>query len=204
MNRRTNEQGREVRTVQVPEFRVLKAENGEAARLTGHAAVFNQVASGGWFNEKIAPGAFADSLKSDDVRALWNHNPDMVLGRNKAGTLKLYEDEKGLVSEITPPDTQFARDLLVSIERGDITQMSFAFQTITEAWEKGDEGQPDLRTLVKVKLYDVSPVTYPFYDGTDVAVRSHDQWRSVSEPVPWRRELLRRRIKIFDMAAGNK
>jgi uncharacterized protein len=190
--------------VQVPEFRVLKGEGGEPARLTGHAAVFNQVASGGWFQEKIAPGAFADSLKSDDVRALWNHNPDMVLGRNKAGTLKLYEDEKGLVSEITPPDTQFARDLLVSIERGDITQMSFAFQTITEAWEKGDEGQPDLRTLVKVKLYDVSPVTYPFYDGTDVAVRSHDQWRSVSEPVPWRRELLRRRIKIFDMAAGNK
>jgi hypothetical protein len=203
MNRQKNNQ-REVRTVHVPEFRVARGEDGEAARLIGHAAVFNQVASGGWFREKIAPGAFADSLQTDDVRALFNHNPDYVLGRNKSGTLKLAEDETGLVSEITPPDTQQARDLLVSIERGDITQMSFAFQTITETWEKGDGGEADLRTLVKVKLYDVSPVTYPFYDGTDVAVRSHDQWRSASEPVPWRRELLRRRIKIFDMAAGHK
>jgi hypothetical protein len=204
MNLRNNDPKREVRTIHVPEFRVSR--EGKEARLVGHAAVFNQVGDGGWFREQIRPGAFAESIPNDDVRALFNHDPNFVLGRNKAGTLKLSEDDVGLVSEITPPDTQQARDLLVSIERGDITQMSFAFETLVEEWVKGEGKEPDLRTLVKVRLYDVSPVTYPFYDGTDIAVRSHDQWRDVSglPKAPWRRELLRRRIRIFDMAAGNQ
>jgi hypothetical protein len=200
MEYRKIEGKREVRTIQVPDFRIARAE-GKEARLVGHAAVFEQVGEGGWFREKIRAGAFADSVKADDVRALFNHNPDFVLGRNKAGTLALSEDETGLLSEITPPDTQQARDLLVSIERGDITQMSFAFETLAEEWEKGEGNDPDLRTLVRVRLYDVSPVTYPFYEGTDIAVRSHDQWRTAAGDTPWRRELLRRRIRIFDMTA---
>ena len=207
MNHRKNDPRREVRTISGVELRVTR-EEGKPVHLRGHAAVFNQIGDGRWFLEKIAPGAFADSIPVDDVRALFNHDANYVLGRNKAkplSTLELSEDSTGLLSDISAPDTQLIRDMVISpVERGDISQVSFAFETLEDHWEYGKNNEPDIRTLVKVKLYDVSIVTYPFYEGTDVAVRSHDQWRTVAEPkAPWRRELLRRRIKIFDMAAGH-
>lgn len=155
------------------EFRV--ESNDEGSKIVGHAAVFNEEARIFDFQEKIAPGAFRSSIKEDDVRALFNHDSNFVLGRNTAGTLDLKEDKKGLAIEIDPPDTQFARDLMVSMERGDITQMSFGFQVVAEEWEANDDG-PDVRTLKEVRLFDVSPVTYPAYEGTDVAVRSHTRW----------------------------
>ena len=150
----------------------------EARKMVGHAAVFGEATDiCGCFNEIIEPGAFKSSIKKDDVRALWNHNPDYVLGRNTSGTLKLSEDETGLKVSIDPPDTQFARDLGVSIERGDINQMSFAFQVLDEEWIKGENKNLDLRKIKKVKLYDVSPVTFPAYEGTDIAMRSLEEWR---------------------------
>lgn len=150
--------------------------------IAGHAAIFNEETDIGFFREKIAPGAFTDSIKSDDVRALFNHDPNHVLGRNIANTLKLSEDKEGLSIEIEPPDTQFARDLMVSMKRGDVDQMSFGFQVVKESWEEGEENQLDLRTLEQVRLFDVSPVTFPAYEGTDVAVRSHDQWQQSIKP----------------------
>ena len=86
------------------------------------------------------------------------------------------EDRQGLTVKITPPDTQFSRDLQVSMKRGDIDQMSFGFQVLEESWRHGEDGEPDVRTLEKVRLFDVSAVTYPAYKGTDVAVRSHEKW----------------------------
>ena len=80
------------------------------------------------------------------------------------------EDEKGLRIKITPPDTQWAKDLVISIKRGDVDQMSFAFETITDNWRQ-DEGQT-VRELIKARLYDVSPVTYPAYEQTSVSARS--------------------------------
>jgi hypothetical protein len=122
------------------------------------------------------------------------------LGRNRAGTLKLSEDERGLKIEIDPPDTQFARDLMVSIERGDISQMSFGFETIKDSWERSAEGNNlDIRTLEKVRLWDVSPVTFPFYKETDVAVRSHEAWQqTLNEPEPTWNKIpnMRRRLKL--------
>ena len=156
---------------------VIEHREYEPRKIVGHAAMFNRVADIGWFRERIAPGAFADSIKEDDIRALWNHDPNHVLGRNKAGTLRLSEDEKGLKVEITPPDTQTARDLIVSIDRGDISQMSFGFEVKAESWERGKEDEKDTRTLTKAKLWDVSPVTFPAYVETDVAVRSHAEWK---------------------------
>jgi len=154
----------------------VRAESGsEGAELVGHAAVFNQIGDGGWFKEKIDPGAFKASIQDDDIRALFNHNPNFVLGRNIAETLTLKEDKQGLAIRIIPPNTQYAKDLIVSIDRGDVTQMSFGFITEEEKWEE-KKGEIPIRTLVKVKLFDVSPVTYPFYDGTDIALRSHEQW----------------------------
>lgn len=166
---------RERRHFVVADLRAVRAE-GKPAMISGHAAVFNSATDLGWFREQIRPGAFADSIKADDVRALFNHDPNIVLGRNTAGTLRLGEDDKGLAIEIDPPDTQQARDLIVSMERGDVTQMSFGFFTEKEEWDESDRTSP-LRTLIKVRLFDVSPVTYPAYPDTDVSVRSLDDWR---------------------------
>lgn len=152
------------------EFRVEKREDGKQT-IVGHAAVFNEYAKILWWEERIMPGAFTDSIPVDDVRALFNHDPNIVLGRNKSGTLSMREDERGLFVEIVPPDTQQAKDLMHLIDRGDVSQMSFAFQVIEDKWTYSeDEKSTDKRDIEKVKLYDVSPVTYPAFEGTDVAL----------------------------------
>ncbi len=171
---------KEIRTYTVE----LRAD-GDSRKLTGHAAVFNKWSEDlGYFREKIDPAAFDKSLKADDVRALFNHDPNYVLGRNKAGTLELSTDNKGLKVEIDPPDTQWARDLAVSIGRGDISQMSFGFRTITDEWTHfNDSNKPSDRVLLEARLFDVSPVTYPAYPQTDVKVRSiiANKLRSITE-----------------------
>jgi len=149
----------------------IRANDNEQPKIVGHAAVFNSLSEDlGFFREKVAPGAFSKTIKEADVRALWNHDPNYVLGRTKSGTLKLVEDERGLAIEIVPPNTQWARDLLETMRRGDVDQMSFGFQVVKEEWE-GDANNP-IRVLKEVKLFDVSPVTFPAYQATDVQVRS--------------------------------
>ncbi len=158
----------EIRTIQ-SEFRV---ENKEGkAQISGYAAVFNELSDDlGGFREKIQPGAFSEAVVNDDVRALWNHDSNYVLGRNKAGTLKLSEDERGLHYVVDLPDTQWAKDLSESIKRGDVTQSSFGFIVDSDEWAKQD-GET-VRTLTKVTLFDVSPVTYPAYPQTSTSARS--------------------------------
>jgi HK97 family phage prohead protease len=167
------------------ERRVLTAElraGKDKRTIVGHAAVFNSPTDLGWFREQIRPGAFAESVKADDIRALFNHDPNHVLGRNKAGTLRLAEDDKGLAIEIDPPDTQLARDLLVSMERGDVSQMSFGFYVEKQEWDETNPKSP-LRTLIKVRLFDVSPVTFPAYEDTDASVRSaFDAYKAQQAP----------------------
>lgn len=162
---------KEVRTVPIE----LRVEGGESPKITGHAAVFDKWSEDlGGFREKIRSGAFKKTIKEADVRALFNHDPNYVLGRNTAGTLTLEEDKKGLAISIDPPDTQWARDLTTSIERGDINQMSFGFRTIKDQWTTPKEGNDNQRELLEVELFDVSPVTFPAYPQTDVGVRSVD------------------------------
>lgn len=154
----------------------VRALEDSGKKLRGHAAVFNKLSEDlGGFREQIAIGAF-DGVLDDDVRALYNHNPDYVLGRNKAGTLRLAVDDTGLSYEVDMPDTQIARDLAVSIERGDVNQSSFGFIVAEDAWENvGDEV---VRTIVKFhSLFDVSPVTYPAYPDAKVGMRSLEKWR---------------------------
>jgi HK97 family phage prohead protease len=150
-------------------------EEGSQAKIIGYGAVFNQVSEDlGGFREIVRPGAFAQAIRDDDVRALFNHDPSAVLGRNRAGTLKLVEDDLGLRYEIIPPDTQMARDLLVSLKRGDVNQSSFGFTVENESWQPaGGEQDLPIRLLHRVKLFDVSPVTFPAYPTTSVAVRDH-------------------------------
>lgn len=152
----------------------IETRDGKSPELVGHAAVFGQLSEDlGGFREQIMPGAFADAITTDDVRALFNHDPNFVLGRNRAKTLELSEDVRGLAIRIAMPETQTIRDLVVEpIKRGDITQMSFQFSVRPggQDWAKNDQGQ-NIRTLKKVRLYDISPVTYPAYPQTDIAVR---------------------------------
>lgn len=169
-----------------PTFKAeLRVEGAaEKRKIVGYAAVFNSLSEDlGGFNEQIAPGAFKKAIRSSDARALWNHDPNYVLGRQSSGTLKLREDKKGLWMEITPPKTTFARDLMHLIERGDIDQQSFGFTIKREKWEfDEDEEKPALRTLVEIdRLYDVSPVTYPAYQETSVALRMLDAAREKHE-----------------------
>jgi uncharacterized protein len=163
----------ERRKLPISELRVEQKD--DSRKIVGYAAVFNSLSEDlGGFREKIAPGAFKRSLENGaDVRALLNHDSNYVLGRNKSGTLFLSEDERGLKIEITPPDTQWARDLMVSMERGDIDQMSFGFYTISDDWETKD-GE-NIRTLKEVELFDVSVVTYPAYTATSANVRSAEE-----------------------------
>lgn len=153
--------------------REIRADDGEGGPvITGYAAVFNQPSEDlGGFVEYIEPGAFAASLGRDDIRALWNHNADYPLGRVRAGTLRLDEDETGLAFRINVPDTQYARDLMVSMRRGDVDQMSFGFMTVRDRWAQNENGLV-VRTLIEVELFDVSPVTYPAYSQTSAQVRS--------------------------------
>lgn len=170
----------ERRTYAVQEFRVDQ-ETDAPPKIIGHAALFDSLSENlGGFRERIASGAFAETLKTADIRALFNHDPNFVLGRNKAGTLRLKEDKTGLAIEIDPPETQTARDLIVSMKRGDINQMSFGFRTVEDRWNKVDGEW--IRTLLEVELFDVSPVTYPAYTQTDVAVRSLEKIRAAEIP----------------------
>ena len=147
------------------ETRTEKREDGTTT-ITGHAAVFNQLSSDlGGFREVIAPNAFENVL-TDDVRALVNHDPNLLLARTTSGTLNLEQTDEGLQYSFDVPDTTYGRDLIVSMERKDITQSSFAFTIESDTWESTADGE--IRTINKVKkLYDVSPVTYPAYPSAD-------------------------------------
>jgi HK97 family phage prohead protease len=189
------------------ELRLSKREDGKP-ELSGHIAVFNQLSVdfGGW-RERVAPGAFAETIKLHDIRALWNHIDDLVLGRNKAGTLDLEEDEVGLKFRNDPPDTTWFKDRMVSIERKDVTGCSFGFFTDEDEWGSMPDGAR-VRTLKKCTLVEVSPgVTFPAYPQTDVAVRSMEAWvkrgGASHPPDPQfvvQMELRRRRLQLQGLA----
>jgi uncharacterized protein len=155
-------------------FEVKAEGEGEEKKekIIGYAAVFDDPAPETWgFIEKIAPGAFTDALKNSDTRALINHDPNLILGRKKAGTLTLKEDEKGLFYEIDPPNTSYANDLKESMRRKDLDQSSFQFTVVDENWN--EEGDIPIRTIIKVgELRDVSPATFPWYPTTESGLRS--------------------------------
>lgn len=142
--------------------------------IVGHASVFGQTAeiAGGY--ERIAPGAFDDVLKdpATDVRALLNHDPGLVLGRQKAGTLRLSTDQIGLRFEVDLPDTTYASDLKELVRRGDLTGASFGFIPGEDKFERAKDGK-QIRTHTRIAaLVDVSPVTFPAYDTAGVQLRS--------------------------------
>jgi uncharacterized protein len=155
--------------------------------IRGIAAMFNSMSEDlGGFREQIAPGAFKSALGGSDVRALFNHDPNMILGRSTSGTLRLSETDQGLEFECDAPDTSYARDLMESMKRGDISQCSFGFTVDTggDTWQKDAAGQWTRTINVVSRLYDVSPVTYPAYPETSCAMRSLEKAQAgVAPPV---------------------
>ena len=147
------------------ETRVDSTEDGRDL-VVGHASVYDSRSNNlGGFYEFIERGAFTEELiANSDVRALINHDPNLILARNTSGTLNLTADERGLKYEFEMPETSYGKDLAISMKRGDITQSSFAFTVAEDDWSTDDEGN-NIRTIKKIdRLYDVSPVTYPAYN----------------------------------------
>ena len=213
-------------------------EQGEerVPQIVGHAAVFNQWAviwedRYGEMREIIRPGTFARAIREkQDVRSLFNHDSNFVLGRSKSGTLRLTEDGVGLATITDAPTTPTIRDLVIApIERGDIDGMSFAFAAtradkvttvekkdgtvimdrggdrLTIRWGKDDREIIE-REVIDVDLFDVSVVTYPAYEGTDLALRAvgtqdveplvKELRSTVRRPSPIR-EAYRRKLTVF-------
>ena len=135
--------------------------------LSGYAAIFNQVTQIFDFDEQVLPGAFKRSLdEGADVRALYNHQDSDVIARRSGGTLELTEDSKGLSFRMKVPNTQAARDLVENIRHGNISGMSMGFVVQREEWREA--GDRYLRSLVDVELIEISPVTFPAYEGTSI------------------------------------
>jgi len=216
--------GREQRIMTSPiELRMDGEGDDKKRMIVGYAAKFNSLSqnlgSAEWqFYEMIEPGAFDDVL-NDDVRALFNHEPDNILARSKdgKGTLRLMVDEVGLRYEFEAPDTQAGRDLVVSLDRGDVDQSSFGFSVDKDGqrWEETSEDGVTTakRTITKFsRLFDISPVTYPAYLSTEVSVRSlqelAEEFKPTQEPKPEPEETLnhslahrQRALEIQDKAA---
>lgn len=150
-------------------------EDGEALYIEGYFAVFNstyEIWNGA--TESIAPGAFTETLKDADVRALINHDTRLVLGRTKAETLELREDDHGLWGRVLiNPNDQDAMNLYERVKRGDVDQCSFGFEIIREETEISDDGSIHW-TIKEVKLYEVSVCTFPAYEETEVSARQRD------------------------------
>lgn len=168
----------ESRALERAELRVEPGPGGKDV-IRGYAAVFRSPSVDlGGFKEVILPGAFDRGLADADVRALVNHDPSLLLGRNTAGTLRLAVDDRGLAVEIDPPGTYASDDLLKNIRLKNITGMSFRFYVAAggDNWRNGPEGV--LRELTDVEIDDVSVVTYPAYKATEVSVRSAEAARA--------------------------
>ncbi|MUZ65326.1 HK97 family phage prohead protease [Agrobacterium vitis] len=164
---------RERRSLVLP---VETRDDGERMTVAGYAANFGEIANvADLFEESIAPGAFTRSLRADDIRAFYDHKSALVLGRNRAGTLRLSEDAKGLAVEIDLPDTTVGRDVRTLIARGDVSGMSFGFGAIGEEWDFS-RAMPR-RTLTDLNLFEVSIVSIPAYAGTSIALRSLESAR---------------------------
>ena len=200
---------RELRYLGNNDARFELRETSNGATITGYAALFAPSQTDmGSYSEVVAPTAFDAALKSGaDVRALFNHDPNHVIGRTKAGTLRLSKDSRGLIYQADIPRTTWAQDLAETMRRGDVDQSSYGFFVPEdgEDWEMGQDGIV-VRTLRNVNLFDVSPVTFPanpntisklraqFPDGKEhiqeriATLRStsfthHRRWRSAAHPL---------------------
>ena len=163
----------------VNQFEARTMEDSKAV-ISGYASIFDRSSQvlGGGFVEQIKRGAFTKTLQErgtqssrDDIKALFNHSTDLVLGSKRAGTLKLSEDSKGLHYEVDLDlDITHHRSAFKMIERGDVTNSSFGFDVIEERWSVSDNSSdPVMREVLETRLYEVSPTPFPAYEDSTVS-----------------------------------
>jgi HK97 family phage prohead protease len=163
-----NIEGAERRMVTIPiEFR----EEGEEKYFEGTGIVFNSTTDMGWYTEEVAPEAL-DEVMNDDVRGLFNHDQNIVLGRTKSGTMALSKDSSSAKFKIkyNESDPDHVR-VYQKVKRGDVSGCSFAFNVKDDEWSTRN-GKDHRRILRLKEWYDIGPVTYPAYESTTVAARS--------------------------------
>lgn len=157
----------------------VRDKAGTAGVLSGYGAVFYNAADpgteydifgDGYVLERIDAGAFDRAIREDNVAGLVNHDPNLLLGRTKAGTMRLSVDAKGLRYEVDLADTQAGRDARTSALRGDLDGSSFSFSVDAEEWSRVGDNQ--VRTLKSVRLFDVGPVVFPAYTATTSEARA--------------------------------
>ena len=156
-------------------------EEDETLTAVGYASVWDRLSQNlGGFVERVLPGSFRSTINQSDVRALYNHEPDHLLGRSGNGTLTMAEDDVGLRYEISLPKTQLGNDVAELLRRGDLVGSSIGFRVINggEYWGETDDGYP-LRTLTEVSLRDLGPVTFPAFSDTSASLRSLAEGRSL-------------------------
>jgi len=169
--KRKLERRRETRAFEFREVRAEELSNRRVIR--GYAAVFDQEAViGGLYREVIRRGAFQKTLSERDQVALWDHESSLPLGRRSKGTLSLREDSHGLLIEIEPPETTWGNDAWLSISRGDVKGMSIGFRVIKADWHEDETNELWLREITEIDLWEVSPVTFPAYEQTEVEARA--------------------------------
>ena len=187
------EEKSEVRSLVLP----LEKRASEEGSVTifGYAAVFNEDTNiADAFIEKVAPGAFTETLERHDVLAYFGHDRNRVLGRTSSETLRLREDDRGLFVEIDLPETSDGMDARQLIDRGDIKGMSFGFRVTKEEWD--ETGDMPERTILQVELREVSIVSEPAYEGTSIALRSLDNARKEKKRTNFNAAALRRSMKL--------
>ena len=170
----------EMRAWQDSRLEIRETPDGPS-RIVGRAVPYGELSLdlGGW-REIIVAGAF--EIADKDIRSLWQHQSSMVLGRTSAGTMTLTVDERGIYPDITPPNTTWAQDAMVSMKRGDVSGFSFGFMVDEDNWVV--TGREIVRQVLRAQLIEVSPVTFPAYPTTSAQVRDRVAALRVQPPVP--------------------
>ncbi|MBO6269293.1 MAG: HK97 family phage prohead protease [Clostridium sp.] len=194
-------QKREVRPIST-EF-TARAE-GDNPTIEGYFAVFNsiyEIAPG--MTESVKPGAFSRTL-GGDIRALTNHDTTLVLGRTKAHTLELREDEHGLWGKISinPKDAD-AMNLYERVKRGDVDQCSFGFEIVNEETDFRDDGSMHW-TITDVNLFEVSACTFPAYSETNISARTEEKATVRKRELEAWKEKMRRKINGSESPASEE
>lgn len=212
----------ERRFISLPDSTVKLEERaaGKTPLLVGYAARWYDPSESGTeyrFNmfgmnvrERIMPSAFDAALREDEIVGLFNHDPNYVLGRSSAGTMRLVSDSKGLRYEIDPPAS--ASGIIEAIQRGDVHGSSFSFSIRSdgEKWSDDTDGHTAIRELTNVRLYDVGPVTFAAYSASSTGVRaasdleevraSYQSWKKVADDrAAFHRDLTRTTVRVIEI-----
>ena len=173
---------KEIRAINIP-AKVELRDDGTPGAIYGYPIVYNKDSEDMGFIERIAPGAAKNALKRSDIRALKNHDPNLIFGRQGVN-LKFTEGKDGVKYEATPINTRTYNDVADEVRLGLLTGQSFGFTILSDKWEGLDTDKPK-RTITEIgQIYDVGPVVYPAYNDTSVALRSMEQAKAKAEDKP--------------------